>query len=188
MFSRRWRRLDFAMIIFRSRLALNLAQVNQLCNRLAEKGLIRRDKGICPRDVHRKKKLINSVSIAPSLPTISSTGASVLGVLERGVNICDAWRHVDRFCKAVWPKYFKKDVPLRLADLISALRDEDKHIVPSHVAIMMHTIRVLRNEIVHEDGPYGIREQTIVSMAYAIVAEWAETNEGDFWRQASRSL
>jgi hypothetical protein len=160
----------------------NRIQVNQLCNRLAERGLISRAKGTCARG--DGPKLINS--IRGSKPASSEVLAKQesLPPIGQGPPILIAWRHIDRFCRAVWQQHIKEDTKLPLFELVNSLRD--KRLISLHTANMMHTIRVIRNEIVHDDGPDGRREQTIVTAAYSVTAEWAEAQEPGLWHLTAR--
>ena len=72
--------------------------------------------------------------------------------------------------------------PASLAEAITVLRDEE--LVPAHEAGMMHTIRTLRNLLVHEDVAFGDHESTIARAAWQIVRAWAEQNESDAWHLA----
>jgi hypothetical protein len=71
-----------------------------------------------------------------------------------------------------------------LAALISSLSDSGD--VPIHQANMMHTLRSLRNAFVHEHIRMGKREEAILENAWAIIEEWAETNEPELWRLTRR--
>jgi hypothetical protein len=159
----------------------NRIQVNQLCNRLAERGLISRAKGSCTRG--DGPKFVNS--IRGTKPGTSEVLAKrELPPSGQGPSILVAWRHIDRFCRAIWQQHIKEDTKLPLFELVNSLRD--KGLVSLHTANMMHTIRVMRNEIVHDDGPDGPGEQTIVTAAYSIVAEWAEAQKPDLWHLTAR--
>ena len=97
-----------------------------------------------------------------------------------GLTIEQAWRYVDRFCRALWFKHLEDEPPQSLADLITTLRDEQ--LIPVHEANMMHTIRSLRNMVVHENPGFGDHETTIAQRAWAIVEAWAKKNEAEAWR------
>ena len=157
-------------------------QVNQLSRRLAEEGLILRAKGNCAHgDVG---KLVNSIRestlATPGLIT-TPLGAPREG---QGPSVLEAWRRIDRFCRAIWPRRVGRNPPLALNDIISGLRDEG--VVPQHSAIMMNPLRIMRNEVGHMDAPIGPREQAISTAAYYIVAEWAATDEAELWRVTGR--
>ncbi|MHC4415590.1 MAG: DUF4145 domain-containing protein [Planctomycetota bacterium] len=98
------------------------------------------------------------------------------------VGIEEAWRYVDRFCRALWVKHLEGDAPASLAEAITALRDEE--LLPVHEANMMHTIRSLRNLLVHENIDFGDHETTIAGAAWQIIRAWAEKQERDAWRLA----
>ena len=66
-----------------------------------------------------------------------------------------------------------------LAELITAMRDQD--VVPPHEANMMHTIRSLRNLVVHENVVFGKHETAIARAAWQIVRDWAEQHEDEVW-------
>ncbi len=87
---------------------------------------------------------------------------------------------MDRFCRALWVKHLKGDPPSSLAEMITALRDEE--LVPAHEANMMHTVRSLRNMLVHENVAFGDHEVTIARAAWQIVCVWADQHEGKTWR------
>ena len=92
----------------------------------------------------------------------------------------EAWRYVDRFCRAVWMRHLEDEPPSSLADIITTLRDEE--LIPAHEANMMHTIRSLRNMVVHENPEFGAQETTIARAAWEIVQAWAEQREGETWQ------
>jgi hypothetical protein len=92
----------------------------------------------------------------------------------------DAWRYVDRFCRALWVKHTQTDPHGSLAELIMALRERD--LVPVHETNMMHTIRALRNQVVHENVDFGAHETTIAQAAWQIIRAWAETVEAEAWK------
>jgi len=96
------------------------------------------------------------------------------------LSIEDAWRYVDRFCRALWVKRLKSEPPQSLAEAITSLRE--KELIPTHEAGMMHTIRALRNHVVHENLDFGAYEITIARTAWEIVRAWAERQEREAWR------
>ena len=96
------------------------------------------------------------------------------------LSIEDAWRYVDRFCRALWVKHLESEPPQSLAEAITQLRDEE--LIPTHEAGMMHTIRALRNQVVHENLDFGAYEITIARAAWEIVRAWAERQERKTWR------
>ncbi len=100
----------------------------------------------------------------------------------KDLGIQDAWRYVDRFCRALWVKHLQADPPSSLAEIITALRDEE--LIPAHHANMMHTIRTLRNQLVHENVDFGEHETTIAQAAWQIIRAWAESNEREAWKLA----
>ena len=100
--------------------------------------------------------------------------------MPRDLGIEEAWRYVDRFCRALWVKHLDDGPPSSLAEMISALRDEE--LVPAHQANMMHTIRSLRNLVVHENIAFGEHEITIARAAWQIIRAWAQEREGEAWR------
>ena len=96
------------------------------------------------------------------------------------LSIEDAWRYVDRFCRALWMKHMDGESPSSLADIIVTLRDQE--VLPNHEASMMHTIRSMRNMVVHENLDFGKHETAIARAAWQIVREWAEQREVEAWR------
>ena len=96
------------------------------------------------------------------------------------LSIEDAWRYVDRFCRTLWVKHLESEPPQSLAEAITQLRDEE--LIPTHEAGMMHTIRALRNQVVHENLDFGAYEITIARAAWEIVRAWAERQERKVWR------
>ncbi len=96
------------------------------------------------------------------------------------LTIEDAWRYVDRFCRALWVKHLESEPPQSLAEAITQLRE--KELIPTHEAGMMHTIRALRNHVVHENLDFGEYEITIARAAWEIVRAWAERQERKTWR------
>jgi hypothetical protein len=100
--------------------------------------------------------------------------------VPKDLGIEEAWRYIDRFCRALWVKHMQSDPPGSLAEAITALRDQG--IVPVHEAGMMHNIRALRNLLVHEDVIFGEHETTIALAAWQIVRAWADEREREAWR------
>ncbi len=96
------------------------------------------------------------------------------------LTIEDAWRYVDRFCRALWVGHLEAEPPQSLAEAITSLRDQE--LIPPHEAGMMHTIRSLRNLVVHENLEFGEYEITIARTAWEIVRTWAERHERKAWR------
>ena len=96
------------------------------------------------------------------------------------LSIEDAWRYVDRFCRALWMKHMDGESPSGLADIIVTLRAEE--VLPAHEANMMHTIRSMRNMVVHENLDFGKHETAIAQAAWQIVREWAQRRETEAWR------
>ncbi len=96
------------------------------------------------------------------------------------LGIEQAWRYVDRFCRALWNKRMHGEQPASLAELITTLRDEQ--VLPAHEANMMHTIRSLRNMLVHENVRFGEHENTIARAAWQIIRQWADRKERELWR------
>ncbi len=100
-----------------------------------------------------------------------------------GLSVEGAWRCVDRLCRAVWPRHHDDPPPQSLADLITTLRDEE--VIPANEANMMHTIRSLRNLVVHESLEAGDHETTVAQAAWANVERWAQKQERQAWKAAS---
>ncbi len=100
--------------------------------------------------------------------------------VPKDLGIEEAWRYIDRFCRALWFKHMQTDPPGSLAEAITALRDQE--LIPVHEASMMHTIRALRNLLVHEDVVFSEHETTIAHAAWQIVGAWADKREREAWR------
>jgi hypothetical protein len=100
--------------------------------------------------------------------------------VPKDLGIEEAWRYIDRFCRALWVKHLQTDPPGSLAEAITALRD--RQLIPVHEAGMMHTIRAMRNQLVHEDVVFGEHETTIARAAWQIVRAWADDREREAWR------
>ncbi len=115
------------------------------------------------RTARKKKKKTSHKSV--------STPAS-LGIEE-------AWRYVDRFCRALWNRRMKGEQPASLAEIITVLRDEG--LLPAHEASMMHNIRSLRNMLVHENVRFGEDEKAIARAAWQIIGRWADRKERETW-------
>ena len=164
-------------------------KVAEACRRLAAEGTLVRKKGKCPLGGHTR--VLNTLA-----PQAGSRGRGRLkaspasrraagGVRARSpasaaLGIEGAWRYVDRFCRALWVKHLKSEPPSSLAELITTLRDRE--LVPAHEANMMHTIRALRNLVVHENLDFGDHETAIARAAWEIVRVWAEKREREAWR------
>ena len=139
------------------------SKVKDACKGLIKDGRIERAKGKCPIGNHTR--VLNTLA-SPRL------------------SIQEAWRYVDRLCRALWVKHIDPDPPSSLAELITMLRD--RNFMPAHEANMMHTIRSLRNTVVHEDHDFGDAETTIARAAWEIVRTWAERREAEAWRLTLR--
>jgi hypothetical protein len=100
--------------------------------------------------------------------------------VPKDLGIEEAWRYIDRFCRALWVKHLQTEPPGSLAEAITALRDQQ--LIPAHEAGMMHTIRAMRNMLVHEDVVFGEHETTIARAAWQIVRAWADEREQEAWR------
>ncbi len=146
-------------------------QVNQVCRRLVDLGKLVREKGKCPLGSHTR--VLNTLTARRSTRTTTPAGSAGLGIEE-------AWRYVDRFCRALWNTHLDTGSPASLAEAITALRDEQ--IIPAHEANMMHTIRSLRNMVVHEDVDFGDHENAIARAAWEIIRAWGERHERALWR------
>ena len=149
------------------------SQLSRLCRELADQGKLTRKRGKCPLGDHTK--MLNTLAAEPSR-AVRRTGKSPA---PDTLGIEDAWRYVDRFCRAIWVKHLGNDTPSSLAEAITALRDEE--LVPPHEANMMHTIRSLRNMVVHEDVNFGEHETAIARAAWEIIRTWAQRRERSLW-------
>ncbi len=167
-------------------------KVAEACRRLTAEGTLVRKKGKCPLCGHTR--VLNS--LAPQ-PMSSRRGRLKAGPVTRratgggrtrtpappasaALGIEGAWRYVDRFCRALWVQHRKSEPPTSLAELITTLRDQE--LLPAHEANMMHTIRALRNLVVHENLDFGDHETAIARAAWEIVRAWAEQREREAWR------
>ncbi len=150
--------------------------VGRICRRLASEGTLVRKKGRCPLGDHTK--LISTLASKGSRASRRS-GASRLPQ-ARTLSIEETWRYIDRFCRALWARHMNGEPPASLAESITTLRDEE--LLPVHQANMMHTIRTLRNLVVHENLEFGEHETTIARAAWEIVRAWAERQEREAWR------
>ena len=155
-------------------------QVNQICNRLAKKGNIRRQRGQCI--LCHGKKILNIIESPTSAPT--EDFVILPSVTTKKVSIEALRNYLDRFCKALFIKYKLGDGSIGLAVLISELSNKD--IVPQHQTNMMHIIRCLRNVYVHEHIPMGEGELAIAQAAWEIISKWAEVHEAELWNQSRR--
>jgi hypothetical protein len=117
---------------------------------------------------------------APTTTTRRKKSARKAPPSPTDLGIEEAWRYVDRFCRALWVKHMETEPPGSLAEAITTLRDEE--LVPVHEAGMMHTIRAMRNLLVHEDVSFGEHETTIARAAWEIIRAWAQQREGEAWR------
>ncbi len=149
-------------------------KVNQVCRRLVDQGKLVREKGKCPLGKHTR--MLNTLTTRRSTRTTKAAGSAG----SAGLGIEDAWRYVDRFCRALWNTHLDTGSPASLAEAITALRDEQ--IIPAHEANMMHTIRSLRNMLVHEDVDFGDHETAIARAAWEIIRAWGERHERALWR------
>jgi hypothetical protein len=125
-----------------------------------------------PKRAARRKP--SAKAAAPRKKTTARKAAS-----PPAPDIEEAWRYVDRFCRALWVKHVQSEPAGSLAELIIALRDRD--VVPVHETNMMHTIRSLRNQVVHENVDFGEHETTIAQAAWHIIRAWAEATEAEAW-------
>lgn len=153
-------------------------QVNQLCRRMEGKRLTRRQDQ-CPVCGHHKRvNLVQSGTRQGEVPATTDAPPQ-----PRSLSIEALHNWLDRFCKALARERRVAVKTDRLADLISALADRERKIIPPLQAAMMHTIRQLRNAYVHDHIVLGHRELTVAANAWAIICEWAESHEGDLWRR-----
>ncbi len=153
--------------------------VGRMCRRLASEGKLVRKKGRCPLGDHTK--VISTLASKGS--TASRRSGAPKPVQVRTLSIEEAWRYIDRFCRALWARHMNGEPPASLAESITTLRDEQ--LLPVHQANMMHTIRTLRNLVVHENLDFGDHERTIARAAWQIVRDWAEHREAEAWRLAA---
>ena len=167
-------------------------RVAQICRALAKAGVLVRKKRKCSLGDHTKT--VNAAVVKRARkgrpgptgatrrrpPTRRLTRRPTRPPSPTALGIEEAWRYVDRFCRGVWVKHMEGDPPSSLAEIITTLRDEQ--LLPGHEANMMHTIRSLRNMLVHENVAFGAHETTIARAAWQIIAEWAEQREGNLWR------
>lgn len=152
------------------------SQLSRVCRELAGAGTLVRKRGKCPLGDHTK--MLNTLAAAPSARA-SKRAVKAPAPAPSDLGIEDAWRYVDRFCRALWNKRVGDESPSSLAEAITALRDEE--ILPAHEANMMHTIRSLRNMVVHEDVDFGEHEDAIARAAWEIIRAWAERRERELW-------
>ena len=167
-------------------------KVAEACRRLAAEGTLVRKKGKCPLGGHtRVLNTLTPQAASRRKGRLKSGPASRRATGDRrtrtpappasiALGIEGAWRYVDRFCRALWVKHLKSEPPTSLAELITTLRDRE--LLPAHEANMMHTIRALRNLVVHENLDFGDHETAIARAAWEIVRAWAEQWEREAWR------
>ena len=167
-------------------------KVTEACRRLAADGTLVRKKGKCPLGGHTRvlNTLARQVASKRSgrlKPPRASRPAAGGGrtrapapPASATLGIEEAWRYVDRFCRALWVKHLDAQPPISLAESITTLRNEE--FLPAHEANMMHTIRALRNLVVHENLDFGDHEKAIARAAWEIVRAWAERQEREAWR------
>ncbi len=153
--------------------------VGRICRQLASEGTLIRKKGRCPLGNHTK--LISTLASKGS--RASRRSGARKPPQARTLAIEEAWRYIDRFCRALWARHMNGEPPASLAESITTLRDEE--LLPVHQANMMHTIRSLRNLVVHENLDFGDHERTIARAAWQIVRDWAEHREAEAWRLAA---
>ncbi len=161
-------------------------RVAQICRSLAKAGVLVRKKRKCSLGDHTKTvnvavvKRASKGRLGPTGATRPPTRRTHTRPTVAALGIEEIWRYVDRFCRAFWMKHMEGDPPSSLAEIITTLRDEE--LLPGHEANMMHTIRSLRNMLVHENVAFGAHETTIARAAWQIIAEWAEQRERELWR------
>ncbi len=159
-------------------------RVAQICRELAKAGVLVRKKRKCALGDHTKTVNVPVVKRSrkerPGRAGATRRSARARPPTPTALGIEEVWRYVDRFCRAFWVKHMEGDPPSSLAEIITTLRDEQ--FLPGHEANMMHTIRSLRNMLVHENVAFGAHETTIARAAWQIIAEWAEQREGNLWR------
>ncbi len=164
-------------------------QVTEACRRLIDEGTLVRKKGKCPLGDHTR--VLNTLTKRGASrrcggsrrggPRTAAHGRARTGTqASAALGIEEAWRYVDRFCRALWAKHLESEPPISLAESITTLRDEG--FLPAHEANMMHTIRALRNLVVHENLDFGDHETAIARAAWEIVRAWAERREREAWR------
>lgn len=157
------------------------AAVGKACRALAGARRLVRKRGRCALGDHTK--VLNMAAARPARR--ARTRSPARPALPEGVTIEQAWRYVDRLCRGLWSRHLSGEAPSSLAELVTALRDDE--ILPQHEANMMHTIRSLRNFVVHENVDFGAHETTIAQSALQIVGAWAQREETELWRIVLRS-
>jgi Domain of unknown function (DUF4145) len=150
-------------------------QVNQICRRLEQQGKVIRRRGPCELGGHIK--ILNILANTATEPRTTRIPPP-----ER-ISIEDLRNRLDRFCKALAAKHKVGEGNAGLARLIGALSDAS--VISVHQANMMHVVRVLRNAYVHDHIRIGHREETIASLAWEILSEWAESCEPELWKMAN---
>ncbi|OQB27224.1 MAG: hypothetical protein BWY10_01517 [Chloroflexi bacterium ADurb.Bin180] len=176
-------------------------QVNQLCNGLAHQMRLARAKANCVGC--GRNKTCNTLTAVPGemlgelKATLYRRTSDALEVetpvsmemrLEQDPSkaIVANWQRVLWFCRSLWEEKHGSECTLGLADLIDELGDMG--VLRRHEAIMMHTIRLLRNECLYDGFAVRPLDARVSCAALKVIASWAENREPALWRKAGPSV
>ena len=173
-------------------------QVNQLCNALTSQGRLARAKGGCAGCGGHK--LCNTLStrdggslgeartalysrtygaeeVAASVPVhAGETEPDPLRVIVHN------WQRVLWFCRSLWQEKNGSACTLGLANLIDELGNAG--LLRRHETIMMHTIRLLRNECLYDGFAVRPLDAQVSAAALDVIATWASSSKPGLWQQA----
>jgi len=147
-------------------------QINQICRRLADQGMIIRERSICSSC--KKQKLTNLlgavVSSSQSDLQIRESAAVYYSSSASDINIESLRTQIAWICRDIWSKHKNDSPPHSISVIINSLKSDE--FIPFHQANMMLTLCNLRNVYVYEKLKLGQREKTIASNAWSIISEW----------------
>lgn len=96
------------------------------------------------------------------------------------IDIHQLYGHLARFCEGLWKRQQKAPTPSDFASLISGLQRQN--LVPAVEAGMMHTVRTVRNSLVHDHRRLGPREIRVITAAWEVITQWAQREHVGLWK------
>lgn len=99
------------------------------------------------------------------------------------IDIHDLYGHLARFCEGLWRRQHKNPTPSDFASLIAGLQRQN--LVPAVEAGMMHTVRTVRNSLVHEHRRLGVREIRVITAGWEVITQWAERHHMALWKDTT---
>jgi len=146
-------------------------QVNQICRTLKNRGVLKREKGICHGC--RSTKLVNQLSRSFLIGGAPAGEKTSIG-RESSVALRDPAGKLDHIRREIIGmlgqlervNIGRRKLPERISEL------EEAGTIPPSVGCMMRTLNSLRNLAVYERFVPGPNEEAVIAGAWAAVQEW----------------